>query len=156
MIICTHPHQLLNQPLDVWLKVPFIREVWRHALPFPHPLENVENFKCLRCIFSNLTQKTHELHNSKCSRYKVQFPNCSCQFLKFIFHVKPQTSALWWNQFLLARLACPLHYMGFACHALNAYTRLLWNQWLHSIYNSNKTKCSPVGSVIIWVINKIR
>lgn len=91
----------------------------------PPPLENVENFKCLRCIFSNLTQKTHELHNSECSRHKVQFPNCSCQFLKFIFHVQPQTSALWWNQFLLARLACPLHDMGFACHALNTYTRLL-------------------------------
>ena len=45
----------------------------------PPPLENVENFKCLRCIFSNLTQKlmNYTTQNVVATKYNYQTARAS-------------------------------------------------------------------------------
>ena len=45
----------------------------------PPPLENVENFKCLRCIFSNLTQKlmNYTTQNVVATKYNFQTAHAS-------------------------------------------------------------------------------
>lgn len=79
LIICTHPYQLLNQPLDVWLKVPFIREIWRRALPFPHPKKMLRTLSVLGASSVILPKKlmNYTTQNEVATKYNFQTARAS-------------------------------------------------------------------------------